>query len=161
MNRALLRVSIAILLSLSLLFVAVYFQMSKPDNALLSGEHPTLHDEITEIKDRLTINITQSDFTNPIRTCDFYELREIANDEYFQTTINYWVFQNGKGTNGDVEAFVEIYNKPNRTDLYVVEVTRNCWNELTVYLDGTNIITFPTVVNDTLSLGYLTFEVKS
>lgn len=161
MNKVLLRVSIAILLSLSLLFVAVYFQMSKPDNALLSGEHPVLYDEITEIKNRLTINITQPDFTNPVRTCDFYELRQVTSDKYFQTTFTYWLFQNGKGINGDVEAFVEIYNKPNRTDLYIVEVTRNCWNELTVFLDDSIVTVFPTVTNNTLSLGYITFEVLS
>lgn len=153
--------TIAVLLSLSILFVAVYFQMGKPDNELLSGEHPVLYDEITEIKNRLTINITQPDYSIPLRTCDFYELREIANDDYSQTTVTYWVFQHGNETKGDLEAFVEIYNKPNRTDLYVVEVTRNSWNELTVYLDGTNVTTFPTVTNNTLSLGYITFEVLS
>lgn len=153
--------TIAVLLSLSILFVAVYFQMGKPDNELLSGEHPALYDEITEIKNRITINITQPDYSSPLRTCDFYELREIANDDYSQTTVTYWVFQHGNETKGDLEAFVEIYNKPNRTDLYVVEVTRNSWNELTVYLDGINVTTFPTVTNNTLSLGYITFEVLS
>ena len=86
-------------------------------------------------------------------------MREEDSEDYFQTTVNYWVFQSGKGTDGDIEAFVEIYNVQDRTDLFVVEIARNCWNELTVYLDGSEKTVFPSVTENILSLGYITFEV--
>jgi hypothetical protein len=70
------------------------------------------------------------------------------------------VFQHGKETNGDIEAFVEIYNAPFRTDLFIVEVARNCWNELTISSDGDVKEVFPTVSENVLSLGYFTFEVE-
>jgi hypothetical protein len=121
--------------------------------------HLPLYDEITAIKNRLTVNITQANFTNPVPVCDFYELREGYSEEYTQTTVTYWVFQHGKETHGDIEAFVEIYNVPNRTDRFIVEVARFCWFELTVSLDGFPKQVFPTVTSNTLSPGYRTFEV--
>jgi hypothetical protein len=126
---------------------------------LSSGGHYPLYEEITAIKDRLTITITERNFSNPVRTCDFYELREEDSGDYFQTTVNYWVFQHGQEEHGDIEAYVEIYNVPDRYDLFVVEVARNCWNELTVSLDDSVKVVFPTVTSNTLSLGYITFEV--
>ena len=131
-----------------------------PIDVVIDTVHLPLYEEITAIKDRLTINITETGFTNPITECDFYELREEDSGDYFQTTVNYWVFQNGQETKGDIEAFVEIYNAPNRTDLFIVEVARNCWFELTVSLDGNPIEVFPTITENKLSLGYLTFEVE-
>lgn len=125
----------------------------------IQEEHLPLYQEITNIKNRLTVNITEADFTNPVRVCDFYELREEDSGDYFQTTVNYWVFQHGQEEHGDIEAFVEIYNVPDRTDLFIVEVSRNCWNELTVSLDGSTVVVFPTITRNELSLGYITFEV--
>ena len=122
--------------------------------------HLPLYEEITAIKDRLTINITETGFTNPITECDFYELREEDSGDYFQTTVNYWVFQHGQETDGDIEAFVEIYNVPDRTDLFIVEVARNCWIELTVSLDDEAKVVFPTITENVLSPGYITFEVE-
>ena len=122
--------------------------------------HLPLYEEITEIKNRLTITITETGFTNPVTECDFYELREEDSGDYFQTTVNYWVFQNGQETKGDIEAFVEIYNVPDRTDLFIVEVARNCWFELTVNLDDETVVVFPTITENTLSPGYITFEVE-
>ena len=122
--------------------------------------HLPLYEKITAIKDRLTINITEPGFPNPTPECDFYELREEDSGDYFQTTVNYWVFQNGQETKGDIEAFVEIYNVPDRTDLFIVEVARNCWFELTVNLDDETVVVFPTITENTLSPGYITFEVE-
>jgi hypothetical protein len=123
---------------------------------------PPLYQEITAIKNRLTVKITEPNFTNPVLECEFYEVRQQESDEYFQTTINYQVFQHGKETRGDIEAFVEIYNVPDETNLFVVEVARNCWNELTVSLDGFVKTVFPTVTEDNvLSLGYTTFQVAT
>jgi hypothetical protein len=59
-------------------------------------QHYPLYDEITAIKDRLSITITEPSFTNPVRECDFYELREEDSGDYFQTTVDYWVFQHGQ-----------------------------------------------------------------
>lgn len=123
-------------------------------------KHLPLYEEITTIKDRLTINITEPGFTNPVTECEFYELREEDSGDYFQTTVNYWVFQHGQETDGDIEAFVEFYNVPDRTDLFVVEVARNCWNGLTVSLDDETIVVFPTITENILSPGYITFEVE-
>jgi hypothetical protein len=124
--------------------------------------HLPLYDEIYQIKDRLLVNITDSDFPSTgTRECEWYKLREEDSEDYFQTTVNFWVFQRGQGIHGDIEAFVEIYNKPDQTDVFVVEVTRNCWNELTVSLDGSPRAVFPRVTEDVLSYGYITFEVPS
>lgn len=122
--------------------------------------HLPLYEEITAIKDRLTITITENNFTNPVTVCDFYELREEDSGDYFQTTVNYWVFQNGQETKGDIEAYVEIYNVPDQTDLFIVEVTRSCWYELTVSLDDETEVVFPTITENVLSQGYITFEVE-
>lgn len=130
------------------------------NNQPTNQTHLPLYEEITGIKDRLTINITEPGFNNPIPECDFYELREEDSGDYFQTTVNYWVFQNGQETKGDIEAFVEIYNVPDRTDLFIVEVARNCWNELTLSLDDNPVEVFPTITENTLSPGYITFEVE-
>jgi hypothetical protein len=152
---------IGIFLILEFLFliafgVVVWYYVN---NEMTNEIHLPLYDKITAIKDRLTVNITEANFTNPVRVCDFFELREEDSEDYFQTTVTYWVFQHGKETHGDIEAFVEIYNVPDRTDLFFVEVARFCWFELTVSLDGVPVEVFPTVTNNTLSMGYRTFEV--
>jgi hypothetical protein len=143
----------------AVIVVLAAWALQSPEMAPGSEDHLPLYEEITAIKSRLTVNITEPNFTNPVRICDFYELREEESGDYFQTTVNYWVFQHGQQEHGDIEAFVEIYNVPDRTDLYIVEVARNCWNELTVSLDGSPVVTFPTVTSNTLSLGYMTFKV--
>ncbi len=122
--------------------------------------HLPLYQEITTLRNRITINITEPNFTNPIRQCDFYELREEDSVDKKQTTVNYWVFQNGQQEHGDIEAYVEIYNDPSKPGEYVVEVARNCWYELTIYLDGNPVKVFPRVEgNNILSPGYMTFRV--
>ena len=139
---------------------AWYGSQPAPTTAEVTKHFP-LYDDITAIKNRLAVEITEAGFTNPVPVCDFYELREEDSEDYFQTTVNYWVFQNGKGTHGDIEAYVEIYNEPNRIDLFTVEVTRSCWNELTIYLDGRVVTTFPSVTNDDVNgEGYQTFKVN-
>jgi hypothetical protein len=126
----------------------------------LTGTAPLpLYEEIYEIKDRTQIKITEANFTNPERTCEWYELREEDSEDYFQTTINFWVFQAGQKEHGDIEAFVEIYNVPNRTDRFIIEITRNCWFELTAYYNGEPFAVFPTVTGNNLTLGYMTYEV--
>lgn len=145
--------AIAIILSLVVIVgLVLWARLVVPEN------HLPLYEEITSIKNRLTVNITKENFTNPVRVCDFYELREEGSEDYFQTTVDYWVFQHGQGEHGDVEAFVEIYNAPNRTDLFIVEVARFSWDEITVSLDGSTVIVFPPVTDNSLSLDYQTFQ---
>ena len=122
--------------------------------------HLPLYEDIVAIKNKLLVNITDAEFPETgIRECIFFELREEGSEDYFQTTVDYWVFQDGQGMNGDIEAWVEIYNKPNNSTAFVVEVARFCWYELTVSYDGIEKCVFPKITNDTLSLGYRTFEV--
>jgi hypothetical protein len=126
------------------------------------SRHYPLYRQIYAIKNRLLINITDPAFPSTgTRECIWYELREEDSGDYFQTTVNFWVFQAGQEKHGDVEAFVEIYNVPNVTDRFIVEVTRNTWSELTVSLDGSPIVVFPTVSQNVLSYGYMTFEVSA
>lgn len=124
-----------------------------------SKEHYPLYREICEIKDRVIFKITETNFTNPERTCEWFELREEDSGDYFQTTVNFWVFQAGQKEHGDIEAFVEIYNVPNRTDRFIIEVARNCWFELTAYYNGEPFVVFPSVTGNNLTLGYMTHEV--
>ncbi len=146
--------AVAIILSLVIIVGLVSWAL-----IVVPENHLPLYDEITAIKNRLTVTITERDFTNPVRVCDFYELREEGSEDYFQTTVDYWVFQHGQQEHGDVEAFVEIYNVQDRTDLFIVEVARFSWDELTVSLDGSTVVVFPMVTNNTLSPAYQTFEV--
>ena len=76
-----------------------------------------------------------------------------------QTTVNFLVFQAGQEKHGDIEAFVEIYNVPNQTDRFIIEITRNCWFELTAYYNGEPFVVFPTVTGNNLALGYMTYKV--
>jgi len=122
--------------------------------------HFPLYTKIYQIKDRLLVNITDSNFPSTgIRECEWYELREEDSGDYFQTTVDFWVFQAGQGIHGDIEAFVEIYNAPDNSSVFVVEVARFCWNELTVSLDGSPVVVFPRVIGNVMSYGYITFEV--
>ena len=156
---------IGALLVVELLFLiafgAIVWYSQTTSNETIDKVHLPLYDKIVAIKNRLTVNITEADFTNPVRLCDFYELREEDSEDYFQTTVNFWVFQHGQETHGDVEAYVEIYNVPDRADVFIVEVARSCWYELTVSLDNVPVVVFPTVTGNTLSMGYITFEVAT
>lgn len=133
--------------------------ISDDDVPPLNG-HYELYEEILEIKNRILIKITDPEFPSTgIRECIWFELREEDSEDYFQTTVNFWVFQDGQGKHGDIEAFVEIYNVPNVTDRFVIEITRNCWYELTAYYNGDPFVVFPTVTENELSYGYMTYEV--
>jgi len=122
--------------------------------------HYDLYEEIYEIKNRITIKITDPAFPSTgIRECIWFEQREEDSEDYFQTTVNFWVFQDGQGKHGDIEAFVEIYNVPDSRDRFVIEIARNCWLELTGYYNGEPFVMFPSVNENELSYGYMTYEV--
>ena len=73
--------------------------------------------------------------------------------------MEYLCFWEGQGANGEWEAVVSMYNVPDSTSEFVVEVSRFTWHELQVKLDGVVVAHFPQVHNDTVSLGYCTFRV--
>lgn len=107
------------------LAIGAYLPKATQSNTPAEKTHYPLYEEIYQIKDRLLVNITDPVFpATGIRECVWYELREEDSGDYFQTTVNFWVFQDGQGEHGDVEAFVEIYNAPNCTDRFVVEITK-------------------------------------
>jgi hypothetical protein len=74
--------------------------------------------------------------------------------------MEYLCFWEGQGANGEWEAVVSIYNVPDSTSEFVVEVSRFTWHELQVKLDGFVVADFPQVTNDAVSLGYCTFHVN-
>ncbi len=143
------------------LAIGAYLPKVTQSNTPAEKTHYPLYEEIYQIKDRLLINITDPAFpATGIRECIWYELREEDSGDFFQTTVNFWVFQDGQGVHGDIEAFVEIYNVPNCSDTFVIEVARNCWFELTASYEGVPFVVFPTVERDELSLGYITHTVS-
>jgi hypothetical protein len=73
--------------------------------------------------------------------------------------MEYLCFWSGQEANGEWETVVSMYNSPNSTTDYVVEVSRFTWHSLEVRLDGKIVASFPQVTKDTISLGYTSFHV--
>ena len=112
------------------------------------------------IKDRLAINNTDPDFTG-IRLLQWISMRNSSSGDYYQKSMEWLAFWEGQGANGEWQASVCLYNVPNVTDEFVVEVSRNTWNSLDVLLDGSVIASFPEVNEDNVeSIGYVTFHVN-
>jgi len=157
------RKKLLVYLTISLLIglaVGRYLPLASQSDVPEKKQHYPLYEEIYQIKNRLLVNITDPAFPSTgTRECVWYELREEDSGDFFQTTVNFWVFQAGQGEHGDIEAYVEIYNVPDRSDRFVVEITRNCWFELTASYMGKPFVVFPTVTGNELSLGYMTYEV--
>jgi hypothetical protein len=86
-------------------------------------------------------------------------VREEDSEDFNQTTVNFWVFQDGQGKNGDIEAFVEIYNVENKVDMFNIEITRNCWFELSAYYNGERFALFPKVTENEVSYGYMIYTI--
>jgi hypothetical protein len=81
-------------------------------------------------------------------------------DNYHQKSMEFLCFWEGQGTNGEWQAVVSIYNSPNSTSDFVVEVPRFIWHWIQVKLDCVVKVDFPQVTDDTVSLGYCTFHVS-
>ncbi len=151
-------ISISLLIGLML---GSFFPQTLQSKNLNEKQHYPLYQEIYQIKDRLLVNITDPAFPSTgTRECIWFELREEDSGDYNQTTLNFWVFQAGQETHGDIEAFVEIYNVPDCSDRFIIEITRNCWFELTASYEGKPFVVFPSVTDNELSYGYMTYEVK-
>jgi hypothetical protein len=110
------------------------------------------------IKDRLAVVNTDPAFTGD-RTLQWISMRNSSSSDYYQKSMEFLCFWSGQGANGEWEAVISIYNVPNSTSDFVVEVSRFTWNSLQVTLDDYPIATFPQVTNDTTSVGYVTFHV--
>jgi len=126
-----------------------------------SNGHYPLYNEIYQIKNRVLVKITDPAFPSTgIRECIWFELRDEDSEDYNQTTLNFWAFQDGQDKHGDIEAYVEIYKVPDSQDKIVTEIARNCWFELTAYYNGEPFAVFQTVTGNNMSYGYLTYEVQ-
>jgi hypothetical protein len=115
------------------------------------------------IKNRLAVINTDADFPDPNpenRVLGWYSMRNSSSGDYYQKSMEFLLFWEGQGTNGEWEAVASIYNSPDSTTNFVVEVSRFTWHSLNITLDGNVKAFFPQVTNDTISLGYTTFSVS-
>jgi hypothetical protein len=113
------------------------------------------------IRDRIAVYNTDPTFTGD-RNLEWISMRNSTSAPWDppQKSMEYLCFWTGRGANGEWEAVVSIYNAPNSTSDYVVEVSRFTWHSLEVRLDGKIMASFSQVTNDTVSLGYTSFHVK-
>jgi hypothetical protein len=114
------------------------------------------------IRDRLAVINTDPNFTGN-RTLEWISMRNSTSapwDNYYQKSMEWLCFWQGQGANGEWEAVVSIYNSPNSTTNFIVEVSRFTWHSLNVTLDGNVKAIFPQVTSDTIALGYTTFSVS-
>jgi len=112
------------------------------------------------IKNRLQVINTDPDFPDPEhRVLGWYSMRNSSSGDYYQKSMEFLLFWEGRGADGEWEAVCCIYNVPNRTDDFVVEFCRFTWNSLKITLDDYTIAEFPEIHNDTVSLAYTTFHV--
>jgi hypothetical protein len=116
------------------------------------------------IKDRLAVINTDPNFPDPNpenRILCWYSMRNSSSNDYYQKSMEFLLFWEGQGINGEWEAVISIYNSPNSTTDFVVEASRFTWHSVEIMLDGKVISIFPQVTNDTLSLGYTTFHLSA
>ena len=110
------------------------------------------------VKTRVIVINVDPEFTGN-RVLQWISMRNSSSGDYYQKSMEYLCFWEGQGANGEWEAVVSIYNSPNSTTDFVVEVSRFTWHEIQVKLDGVVVADFPQVNNDTVSVGYCTFHV--
>lgn len=93
---------------------------------------------------------------------EWYKLLAIVGDTD-QMTVTYALPFAGRGMEGDIEAFAQIYNPENtwrRQSFHevIIEITRMGWNGLDIKADGQRYI-FPSVFSDgVVTEGYVTFR---
>jgi hypothetical protein len=111
------------------------------------------------IKSRLNVYNVDPAFAGEDRILQWISMRNSSSVDYYQKSMEYLCFWSGQGANGEWEAVISIYNAPNSTSDFVVEVSRFTWHEIQVKLDGSVVADFPQVTKDTTSIGYATFHV--
>jgi hypothetical protein len=112
----------------------------------------------TSVKNRVVVYNVDPAFTGN-RMLQWVSMRNSSSGDYYQKSMEYLCFWEGRGANGEWQAVVSIYNSPDSTSDFVVEVSRFTWHALQVKLDGDVVAEFPQVCNDTVSVGYCTFHV--
>jgi len=112
------------------------------------------------VKNRVVVYNADPAFTGN-RILQWISMRNSSSGDYYQKSMEYLCFWEGRGADGEWEAVVSIYNSPNSTSDFVVEVARFTWHQIEVKLDGEGVYDFPLVYNDTVSLGYRTFHVAT
>lgn len=113
------------------------------------------------IKERISVVNTDPSFSGN-RTLEWISMRNSSSapwDNWNQKSMEWLCFWRGQGANGEWEAVVSIYNVPNSSTDFVVEVSRFTWHSLEVKLDGDIKASFPQITTDTVSVGYTTFRV--
>ena len=112
----------------------------------------------SSVKNRVVVYNADPEFTGN-RVLQWISMRNSSSGDYYQKSMEYLCFWEGQGANGEWQAVVSIYNSPNSTSDFVVEVSRFTWHEIQVKLDGVVVADFPQVSNDAVSVGYTTFHV--
>jgi hypothetical protein len=112
----------------------------------------------SSVKNRVVVYNADPEFTGN-RVLQWISMRNSSSGDYYQKSMEYLCFWEGQGANGEWQAVVSIYNSPESTSDFVVEVARFTWHEIQVKLDGVVVADFPQVHTDTVSLGYCTLRV--
>jgi len=112
----------------------------------------------TSVKERITVYNADPEFKGN-RVLQWISMRNSSSGDYYQKSMEYLCFWEGQGANGEWQAVVSIYNSPDSTTDFVVEAARFTWHRIQIWLDGEVKVDFPQVRNDTVSLGYCTFQV--
>ena len=110
------------------------------------------------IQNRVSVYNTDPAFTGD-RNLQWISMRNSTSHDYYQKSMEYLCFWSGQEANGEWEAVVSIYNSPNSTTDYIVEVSRFTWHSLEVRLDDKIMASFPQITKDTISVGYTSFHV--
>ncbi len=112
----------------------------------------------SSVKERVTVYNADPEFKGN-RVLQWISMRNSSSSDYYLKSMEYLCFWEGQGANGEWQAVVSIYNSPDSTNDFVVEVARFTWHRIQIRLDGEVKADFPQVSNDTVSLGYSTFHV--
>ena len=80
-------------------------------------------------------------------------MRNSSSFDYYQKSMEYLCFWEGRSADGEWQAVISIYNVPNSTIEFRRRDSRFTWHELEVRLDGKVVANFHQVTNDTVSLG--------
>jgi hypothetical protein len=114
------------------------------------------------IKNRIQVLNTDPNFADQDpknRVLGWYSMRNSSSKDYYQKSMEFLMFWEGRGADGEWEAVISIYNVPDRSDDFVVEFSRFTWNSIRITLDGAPMAEFQRIQNDTVSLAYTTFHV--
>src|SRR3989337_1460036 len=87
----------------------------------------------SSVKNSVNVYNADPEFTGN-RILQWISMRNSSSGDYYQKSMEYLCFWEGQGANGEWEAVVSIYNSPDSTTDFVVEVARFTWHEIQVKL---------------------------